>query len=173
MEDDLFILFFVLIIWLILYVILEFNIINKKRIEVKKVFLELDDIFQKRINILAKIVDIVKAYDKNQFDDLGSRLYDYSKVYNDIDYNQKVEINNALEAGIKKLLLVSKVYPELKDVPKFIKFEKQIIRYSKVIRKLKIKYNKVLDNYNNRKKVFPSGLICFICKFYNYDYFKL
>lgn len=173
MEDDLCILLIILIIWLILYILLEFNIINKKRIEVKKMFLELDVIFEKRINILSKIVDIVKAYDRNQFDDLGSRLYDYSNSYKEYEFNKRISINEILDSDIKKLLLVSKVYPELKELPKFVKLEKQLIRYSKVIKKMRIKYNKVLDNYNNRKKIFPSGIICLVCKFYNYNYFKI
>ena len=29
------------------------------------------------------------------------------------------------------------------------------------------------DNYNNRKNIFPSGLICALLKFYNYNYFKM
>lgn len=173
MEDDLCVLFIILIVWLILYIILEFNIISKKRIEVKRVFLELDAIFEKRMSVLVKMVDIVKGYDRNQFDDLGSRLYDYSNLYKEYEYNKKISINDILEGDIKKLLLVSKVYPELKELPKFVKLEKQLIRYSKVIKKMKIKYNKVLDNYNNRKKIFPSGFICLVCKFYNYNYFKI
>lgn len=173
MEDNLCILFIILIIWLIVYIILEFNIINKKRIVVKKTFLEIDELFEKRINVLVKMVDIVKGYDRNQFDDFGSRLYDYSNSYKEYDYNERIKINELIESDIKKLLLVSKVYPELNELSKFVKLEKQLIRYSKVIKKLKVKYNKVLDNYNNRKKVFPSGLICILCKFYIYNYFKV
>lgn len=173
MEDNLCILFIILIIWLIVYIILEFNIINKKRIVVKKVFLEIDELFEKRINVLTRMVDIVKGYDRNQFDDFGSRLYDYSNSYKEYDYNERIKINELIESDIKKLLLVSKVYPELSELTKFVKLEKQLIRYSKVIKKIKIKYNRVLDNYNNRKKVFPSGLICILCKFYNYNYFKI
>ena len=81
MEDDLCMLLFVLTIWLILYLILEFNIINNKRREVRKIFLEMDDIFFKRLNLLSKIIDIIKAYDKNQFDEFGSNLYDYVNNY--------------------------------------------------------------------------------------------
>lgn len=173
MEDDLCILLIILIIWLIIYLILEFNIINKKRIEVKKAFLDVDDVFAKRIIVLSKMVDIVKGYDRNQFDEFGSRLYDYSNSYNEYDYNKRIEINELIEIDIKKLLLVSKVYPELKEQNKFVKYEKQLVRYSKVINKLKIKYNRVLDNYNNRRKIFPSGLICALLKFYNYNYFKM
>ena len=173
MEDNLCILFIILIIWLIVYIILEFNIINKKRIEVKKAFLDVDDVFAKRIIVLSKMVDIVKGYDRNQFDEFGSRLYDYSNSYNEYDYNKRIEINELIEIDIKKLLLVSKVYPELKEQNKFLKYEKQLVRYSKVINKLKIKYNRVLDDYNNRRKIFPSGLICVLLKFYNYNYFKM
>jgi hypothetical protein len=65
------------------------------------------------------------------------------------------------------------VYPELNELSKFVKLEKQLIRYDKVIKKLKVKYNKVLDIYNNRKKIFPSGFVCSMCNFYNYNYFKV
>lgn len=173
MGNELSVFLIILIIWLIIYILLEFNIINKKRIQVKKVFLEIDEIFEKRIILLSKLVDIVKGYDKNQFVEFGSRLYDYSNSYDEYNCNKKIELNELIESDIRKLLLVSKVYPELNELDKFVKLEKQLIRYSKVIGKLKNKYNKVLDTYNNRKKIFPSGLLCLIFHFYDYDYFKM
>jgi hypothetical protein len=141
--------------------------------DVKKSFLEVDVFFEKRIILLSKLVDIVKGYDKNQFDEFGSRLYDYVRSYSEYDFNKKIALNELIESDIKKLLLVSKVYPELNELSKFVKLEKQLIRYDKVIKKLKVKYNKVLDIYNNRKKIFPSGFVCSMCNFYNYNYFKV
>ena len=171
MDDSLCVIFIILIIWLIIYLMLEFSIINNKKNEVKKIFLEIDELFEKRISILLKMVDIVKGYDKNQFDDLGSRLYDYSTFYKEYDVNKRIEVNHILDGDVKKILLATKVYPELTDVVKYVKFEKQLIRYSKVIKKLKFKYNKVLDDYNNRKRIFPSGIISIVCKFYDYNRF--
>ena len=172
MEDDLCILLFVLINWLILYVILEFHIINNKRKDVRKTFMELDVLFEKRLILLDKMIDIVKSYDKNQFDDFGSKLYDYLKNYNSFDCNQKLEINALIECNIKKVLLVRKVYPELDEVDKYLKLEKQLVRINKIINKLCIRYNKFLKVYMDRKKIFPSGIICFICRFYSYNYFE-
>ena len=172
MEDSSCILVVIVII-LCLYIFIEFLIINKNRKEVNKKFLELDSIFEKRMNILSKMVDIVKGYDRNQFDDLGSRLYDYINSYNDFDCNKKIEINEVLDCDIKKLLLVTKVYPELKDLSKYVKLEKQIIRYSKVINKMKIRYNKVVDDYNYKRRIFPRRILCVIGRFYNYDYFRI
>ena len=129
-------------VWLIIYLILEFNLINSRRIIVKKAFIELDEMLIKRLNILSKMLDVVKAYDKKQFDDFGSRLYDYIKQYNDYDYNKKIRLDKLLNNDIKRILLVSKVYPEVNEVVKYTKMERQLIRYDKVIRKLKIKYKK-------------------------------
>ena len=173
MESKWCIFLIILSVWLIIYLILEFCIINNRRIAVKKAFLDLDEIFEKRIVILTKMIDIVKGYDKIQFDDFGSKLYDYSNAYGEYDYNKKIEINELIESDVKKLLLVSKVYPELNGVDRFVKLERQLIRYVKVIKKLKVKYNRLLDIYNDRKGIFPSGLFCSICNFYNYDYFKM
>ena len=83
-------------VWLIIYLILEFNLINSRRIIVKKAFIELDEMLIKRLNILSKMLDVVKAYDKKQFDDFGSRLYDYIKQYNDYDYNKKIRLDKLL-----------------------------------------------------------------------------
>ena len=172
MEDDLCILLFVLISWLILYVILEFQIVNKKKNKVKKYFKELNDNFEKRLDILTKMIDIVKSYDKNQFDDFGSNLYDYLKNYNTFECNKKLEINALIEGNIKKILLVRKVYPELDNVEKYVKLEKQLVRMNKIINKLCIRYNKFLKNYMDRKRIFPSGIICFLFRFYSYNYFE-
>lgn len=173
MKDNVCIILIILIIWLILYILLEFNIINKRNYDVMKIFIGIDKLFQKRMDILSQLLDIVKAYDRNQFDEFGSKLYDYVINYKYYDINEKIRINEFMENDINKILLVSKVYPELKDVYKFVKLEKQIIRYSKVIKKMKLKYNRVLDEYNCRKKIFPSGLICDLLKFYNYNYFDV
>ena len=172
MEDDLCILLFVLINWLIVYVILEFHIINNKRRDVRKMFIELDAMFEKRLILLDKMIDIVKSYDKNQFDDFGSNLYDYLKNYNTFECNKKLEINALIEGNIKKILLVRKVYPELDNVEKYVKLEKQLVRINKIINKLCIRYNKFLKNYMDRKIIFPSGIICFLFRFYSYNYFE-
>lgn len=173
MEDDLCILLFVLISWLILYVILEFQIVNKKKNKVKKFLKELNDNFEKRLDVLTKMLDIVKAYDKNQFDEFGSNLYDYTNNYQEYDYNKKLEVNELINNEIKKLLLTSKVYPELQQLNKYVKLEKQLIRIEKVLNKLGIKYNKVLNEYNSRKKIFPSNLVCTICRFYSFNYYNI
>lgn len=173
MEDDLCILLFVLVIWLILYLLLEFNIVNNKRKNVRKLFLEMDNFFIKRLNILSKMIDVIKAYDKNQFDDFGSNLYDYINNYKEFDYNKRLEINENINKEIKKVLLVRRVYPELDEIVKYVKLEKQLVRVNKVISKLQIKYNRALKVYLNRRRVFPSELICIICRFYSYNYFNL
>lgn len=172
MEDDLCILLFVLVIWLILYLLLEFNIINNKRKDVRKLFLEMDNFFIKRLNILSKMIDVIKAYDKKQFDDFGSNLYDYINNYKEFDYNKRLEINENINKEIKKILLVRRVYPELDENVKYVKLEKQLVRINKVINKLQIKYNRALKIYLNRRMIFPSELICIICRFYSYNYFN-
>ncbi len=173
MRDNYYILFFVLIVWLILFLLLEYIFINKEIKEVKKAFFELDALFIKRMNVLSKMIDIIKQYDKNQFDDFGSRLYDYLSFYDDYDFNKKISINELIEIDIKRVLLVSTAYPELKNTSKYVKYEKKLIRYSKVIKRFKIKYNKVLDYYYERKNCLSRYLLCNILKFYKFNYFEI
>ncbi|MGN1371703.1 MAG: LemA family protein [Candidatus Coprovivens sp.] len=173
MENFLHLLLFVLVIWLIVYIFLEYSIINNKRKKVKKVFLEMDTLFIKRLNLLSKMIDIIKIYDKNQFNELSSNLYDYINNYDDYDYNKRLLINEELVIEIRKVLLVRKVYYELNNNIKYVKLEKQLVRVNTVINKKQDKYNKYLKEYINRMMIFPSGLICIICRFYSYNYFNL
>ena len=98
MEDDLCILLICISCFIITCLIIELIVVNIKRLKVKQKFLELDDIFEKRLNILSKMVDIAKGYERNRFDDFGSRLYDYSKSYSEYDCNKKIEINELIES---------------------------------------------------------------------------
>lgn len=173
MEDYLKVLFIILIMWFILYLILEFNIINNKRKVVNNIFEELDVLFIRRLNLLYKIIDVVKHFDKNQFDSFGSNLYDYINNYDKLSYNDRLILNENLCMDIKKILLVSDVYPEINSIEKYKKYENQLIRFNKRINKLQKRYNKSVLVYMNRKKIFPSNLICIICRFYPYNYFDL
>ena len=86
---------------------------------------------------------------------------------------KRLEMNENINFEIKKILLVREVYPELNNNTKYVKFEKHLVRMNKILSKLQAKYNKALDAYLSRKKVFPSELICVICNFYSYNYFNL
>ncbi len=163
----------VLILWLIIYIFLEIKIIYDKKKKVDNLFSNLDDFFIKRFGILTKMIDIVKAYDKNQFDNFGSMLYDYINNYNSYDKNKRLLINEKIDVELRKLLLMSKVYPEIMNVSRYVKLEKQLIRYSKIINKVQIKYNRSLDIYYRRKKIFPSSIFYSIFRFYEYNYFNL
>lgn len=173
MDSILKILLIILIIWLILYVLLELSIINNKKNEVNSLFLSMDNLFMKRFNILSKMIDIIKAYDKNQFDLFGSKLYDYINNYDEYDINKKLKVNEEITSELNKVLLVSKVYPEIVENNKYVKFEKQLIRYNKIINKLQKRYNRAVAAFYTRKKIFPSNLICFLLQFYSYNYFNL
>lgn len=173
MKDTLSLLFIVLIIWLILYFILEFSIVNKKIKKLNKLFQEMNNLFIKRLNVLYKMLDIIKEYDRVEFDVLSSKLYDYINEYDEYNLEKKININEDLYLDLKKIFLVTKVYPELLNNVKYVKLEKQLKRYNKVISKLCKKYNNALLYYLDRKKTFPSSLICKIIQKEEYRYFSL
>lgn len=173
MKDIFDVLFILLIIWLVFYVIIEIRIVWKRKKNIDVLFQELDKYFVKRIHILNNMIDVIKFYNKIEFDHFHSQLYDYIKEYSDYDVNHKIAINEELISDIKKVLLFSTVYPEVKSNSKYMKSEKQLIRYNKVILKLSKKYNKAVQLYNDRKKIFPSQLICMFGHFYPYNYYKM
>lgn len=173
MKDIFDVLFIFLIVWLVFYILLEIHIIQKRKKNIDYLFQELDKYFVKRIHILYQMIDVIKFYNKIEFDHFHSQLYDYIREYQNYDVNKKLALNEELALEIKKVLLFSTVYPEVKSNNKYMKSEKQLIRYNKVILKLCKKYNKAVQLYEDRKKIFPSQLICLIGHFYDYHYYKI
>lgn len=173
MKDILSILFIILIIWLILFIILELSIVNIRKRTTINLFNELDKIFINRLNVIYKMIDNIKEYNKIDFENLSSNLYDYIKEYSEYDLNKKIWINEQLSSDIKKILLASTAYPELLNNPKYAKYEKQLKRYNKVIKKFSLRYNKALISYLDRFKIFPSSLICKLGKYEEYKYIDL
>lgn len=173
MNSTLSILIIVLFIWLVIYLILEISIVKNKIKNIEIIFEKLDIYFIKRLNVLYKMLDIVKEYNKIEFESLSSNLYDYINEYDEYNLEKKIIINEDLNLEIKKILLVSKVYPDLLDNNKYIKFEKQLVRYNKVINKLCRKYNIAVENFENRKKIFPSNLLCKFIKKEKYRSFNV
>lgn len=173
MKDILCIFGFILALWLIIYTILEFRIMQKHKENVENSFSELDKIFIKRLSVLYRMMDIIKEYNKIDFEALSSDLYDYMQSYNDYTTNERIAINEHLALEVKKVLLVSAAYPELQNHIKYPKYEKQLKRYNKVITKCSIKYNNTLIAYKERKKIFPSKIICKLGKYPEYQLFTL
>lgn len=170
MKNSLSILLIVLLIWLILFIILELTIVNKRKRNLINQFNELDKIFITRLNVIYKMIDIIKEFNKIDFESLSSNLYDYIKEYNEYTLNKKITINSQLSSEIKKILLASTAYPELLNNPKYVKYERHLKRYNKVINKFSLKYNKALISYLDRFKIFPSKIICKIGKYEEYKY---
>lgn len=173
MKDTLSILFIVLIIWFVLYFALEVSIVKKKIKEVERTFNELDTMLIKRLNVLYKMLDIIKEYNKIEFEVLSSDLYDYINDYNEYNLEKRISINENLSLNIKKILLVSKAYPELLSNVKYVKYEKQLVRYNKFINKLCKRYNNAVVAYMDRLKVFPSSLLCKLFNKREYKYFSI
>ncbi len=173
MKDTLSILFILLIIWLILYITLEVFIIRKKLSNVDNAFKELDNMLVKRLNVLYKMLDIIKEYNKIEFEVLSSNLYDYINEYDEYNLEKRIIINEDLELEIKKILLMSKVYPELLNNIKYVKYEKQLVRFNKIINKLCKRYNWAVISYMERLKMFPSSVVYKIFRKRDYRYFSI
>lgn len=173
MDNTLSILMIILVIWFLLYIILELCIVHNKIRDIEKVFKELDTYFIKRLNVLYKMLDIIKEYNKIEFEELSSNLYDYINDYNEYNLEKRISINEHLNYDIKKILLVSKAYPELINNAKYMKLEKQLVRFNKVINKFCKKYNNAVISFNGRQKIFPSNIICLLYKKNKYRVFKI
>ncbi len=164
------IIFIIVIIFFLIWLITFSVNIRNKQLKIYKIFSTLDVLLYKRIKILYNMMDIIKKYNKLEFEDLNSKLYDYIYDYYNYELNKKVEINNEIFLDIKRILLVSVAYPEIKKDLKYVRYEKQIERCNSSILVMSERFNLEVTKYNKQLKSLSGKLYGKLKKLNSYKF---
>ena len=164
------IIFIIVIIFFLIWLITFSVNIRNKQLKIYKIFSTLDVLLYKRIKILYNMMDIIKKYNKLEFEDLNSKLYDYIYEYYNYELNKKVEINNEIFLDIKRILLVSVAYPEIKKDLKYVRYEKQIERFNSSILVMSERFNLEVTEYNKQLKSLSGKLYGKLKKLNSYKF---
>lgn len=140
---------------------------------VKRYFNILDGLLYERINILYNIMDIVKDYEKVEFDNFSNKLYDYKYDYLKYSNLKKIKINDDINIAVRKVLLLKVGYSEIKGNIKFTRLENQLVNCSNFITNFSALYNNSLDRFDKIKSNIICRFLCEIKLLRNEDYIKI
>ncbi len=155
----------IVIIILVCYIYGMYNLFNALNNKSDKNFIELDNYFQKRINLIPTLVNIFNQYNLEK-DTIERILFLTKDDYTKQTIKEKISTNIELNKYIDRLWEIADSNIILKQNPVFLNVIKQFNMVEEEIIVAKKYYNEVTKKYDRVVNVFPNNLLARILKFY-------
>jgi len=162
-----------IILVLALYVVITWNTFVELKVRVEEAFATMDVYLKKRWDMVPNLVEIVKGYAEHEKETLSDIVELRNRTYDEINPEDKVEVNNKLAQDISKLLAIVEAYPELKANENYLSLSEELTQVEEDIANARKYYNGIVRDYNTKTQLFPSNFVASIFKFKTYNMFKI
>ncbi len=143
---------------------------------------EVQNQYQRRLDLIPNLVSTVKGYAKHESDVLtqvsearasaGGQINISDEVLNDPEaFARYQQVQDNLGASLQRLLVVTENYPELKADQNFLSLQDQLEGTENRITVARQRYNDVAKKYNTKVRSFPTNIIANMTGFEKKTYF--
>lgn len=153
----------------ILYVIIVYNILTKKRMKVKQAKSGIDVYLQQRFDLIPNLVECVKKYCEYEKETL-TEIAKLREAYNN---DKSLETGKELNQKLDRLVAVAEAYPDLKADQQFLNLQKNLSKMENQLQAARRLYNIEVTSLNTTINVFPQSLIASAFGFKNESLFEI
>ena len=143
---------------------------------------EVQNQYQRRLDLIPNLVSTVKGYAKHESDvftqvsearsKAGGQINISDDILSDPDaFARYQQIQDNLGASLQRLLMVTEQYPELKADQNFLALQDQLEGTENRITVARKRYNEAAQSYNSKIRSFPTNLIANMSGFEKKQYF--
>lgn len=133
-------------------------------------FADVDVVMQERLDNIHALAQIAKKYDIHEYKALKDVIEARSKWTRDADLNEKVRLASEVENNYFKLQAIFERYPNLKADQMHISLMERDSGIERRLRKTRLEYNRVAQQYNERTRRFPRNIVARVHNFKGLDY---
>ena len=133
-----------------------YNSIVKAEEGVKSAWSQVENVYQRRFDLIPNLVNTVKGYASHE-----------SKVFTDI-----AQAQSELGSALQRLLVITENYPELKANQNFMDLQTQLEGTENRIAVERKRYNEAVQSYNVYIRQFPRSIIANMNGFREKAYFR-
>jgi LemA protein len=144
--------------------IVTYNSLVKKDEQVKNEWNEVQNAYQRRMDLVPSLVDITEARSK-------AASIDVSTISANA-YNQQAAAQDALAASSNKLLVSVENYPQLKGTDAFKGLQVQLEGTERRIKFARKDFNAAIADYTSSVRSFPTNIVASITGFQPKDGFQ-
>lgn len=159
----------------------QYNTIVEKQEKVDAAWAQVENVYQRRADLIPNLVNTVKGYAKHEQETLTGVVEARAKATSmTIDPSKLTEANiqeyqaaqQGLSSALSKLLMVQEAYPDLKANENFRDLQQQLEGTENRIAVERRNFNETAQDYNAYIRKFPNNLIASMFSFEAKPYFK-
>lgn len=159
-----------------------YNSLVKMDEGVKASWAQVENVYQRRADLIPNLVEVVKGYAKHEKDTLQGVVDARSKVgsvtlskdiLNDPKaFKQYQARQGELSSALSRLLMVTENYPQLKANENFLSLQAQLEGTENRIAVERKRFNEASQAYNTKRRMFPGIFIANMYGFAEKPYFE-
>lgn len=149
-----------------IWLITTYNALVKKDEKVKLQWNEVQNAYQRRLDLIPNLVNVVKGgadYEQTTLQKIAEARAKATSInvtgINAENYQQQVEAQDELAAAANRLIVAVEKYPELQGAKAFSGLQTQLERTELRIKIARKDFNAAIAEYNKSVKTFPTKLI--------------
>jgi LemA protein len=159
-----------------------YNDIVAKEQEVSQQWAQVENVYQRRADLIPNLVATVKGYAAHESEVLetvtasraqaGSIRMSPDMLKNPAEFLKFQQAQDGLSSALSRLMLVVERYPDLKANQNFLELQSQLEGSENRITVERRKFNSSAQTYNTRIKQFPANLVARFFGFNDRQYFQ-
>ena len=157
----------VIIFLLIVYIIVAYNSLVKKEEKVKQQWSEVQNTYQRRLDLIPNLVNVVKGvsgFEQSTLEKIAEmRSKAVTGMSNDelnaANYQNQRVLQDSLAAATNRVILLVEKYPVLKGTAAYSGLQAQLEGTERRIKVARNDFNESVATYNKAVRNFPSNIV--------------
>ena len=149
-----------------------YNRMVTEREGVDKAWAQVENVLQRRGDLIPNLVETVKGYAAHEQEIFTSVAEARSKLAGATTPQEASAANQGLTSALGRLLAIAENYPQLKANENFIRLQDELAGSENRIATERMRYNEAVRGYNTLIKRFPGNIVAGIFNFGEKDYFE-
>lgn len=155
----------VLFIVIILYTVIAYNNLTRKKNNVTNAFGSIDAMLKKRFDLIPNLVATVQQYARHEEETFTKITALRTKGYDTLTNDEKAEFDRNFTAASRSFFMVAENYPQLRASENFMQLQRTLNETEEQLSASRRTYNATVTDYNNAVMTFPSNIIANLFSF--------
>lgn len=149
---------------------------------VKSAWAQVENVYQRRMDLIPNLVETVKGYAAHEQDTLKGVIEARAKatqttigsdvINNPDNFAKFQQSQGALSSALSRLMVVAEQYPNLKANENFMNLQSQLEGTENRITVERMRFNEVAQSFNTLRRQFPTIIVANLMGFKEKTYFQ-